>query len=75
MLSLFFCAPRPSLYQYLARYVERAGPTVSPPQAHVGSLAPKGPAQDLGESLNVYILDRIPFPQVKLTFINVYGST
>ena len=75
LLSLFFCTPWPSLYQYLAIHVERAGPTFRPSQAHVGSFAPKGPAQDLGECLNVYILARITLPQVKLTFINVYGGT
>ena len=40
-----------------------------------GAKRPKHPRASLGESLDVCISARIPLPQIKLTFINVYGGT
>ena len=89
-VSLFFRTPQPALHRYLAIHVERAKSTVRPSQALAGILgrpwilsraeaqrerSPKGPRVSLGESLNVCILARISFPQIKLIFINVYGGT
>ena len=70
LLSLFFCTPWPSLYQYLAIHVERAGPTFRPSQARAGSLGDREIRVVRG--CTDFIPAPIPLSQIKLIFINVY---
>ena len=76
-----FGTPRLALRHHLSIHIERAGPTFSPPPKlardpceTVKFESCGGASRNLGESLNVCIPARIPLPQIKLTFINIYGG-
>ena len=71
----FFFARIDLLSTTILQHTQRGPSQPMCPRTTQTSRSPKDPRASLGESLNVYILARIPLQLSQLTFINVCGCT